>query len=90
MKKIKKASFLVLSIAILTLGFGQALTAQSTFNIGDCEEWIANPGYPFLYVCPTDLCYYSSTMYTCTNDADEEVPIYYRNPDCDNYYCIFQ
>jgi hypothetical protein len=89
MKKLKKASFIAVLSLVLVLGIGQLMTAATTFSIGDCDDLIANPSYPFLYTCPVDNCGYSSTMFTCT-DNGMEVPIFYREPDCDNYYCIFE
>lgn len=88
MKLLKRFSLVGVLGLVLTLGVGQLLTASTTFSIGSCSERIANPSYPFLWVCPADNCGYTSTIYTCTDDNGNEVPILYRQPPCDNYYCI--
>ena len=88
MKRMKKASFIAILTTLVVFGFGQFLAAN-TFSIGDCDTYLQNPTYPFLYECPDDFCNYTSTIYTCTQNG-QEIPIYYRNPDCDNYYCVYQ
>jgi len=89
MKKVKKASVLAVLSFLLVFGFSQYLSANPPFNIGKCSDYLANPGYPFLYVCPDDFCSYTVSQFVCDDDEGNEVTIYYRNPDCDNYYCIY-
>ena len=87
MIRTKKASLLVFLCLMLTFGFSQ-LSASTTYSIGPCSVPLANPSYPFLYNCPADNCTYTSTIFTCTDDNGTEIPILYRNPTCDNYYCV--
>ena len=82
----KKASFLATLILLMAVGFSQFLSATTT-NIGKCDDLITAGS---LYECPDDNCYYSSTTFTCTSFNGRELPILYRNPDCDYYYCLEQ
>lgn len=88
MNKFKKALFAVALCSLLLMGFGQLTSAAQPFSIGPCATPLANPSWPFLYICPDDNCYYASTIFTCTDDNGVEVPILERSGDCDWYYCI--